>query len=444
MKKLFGIVVLGLLLSSNAFAESEKCKSLPKYSNLWYYNKCDEPDTLKSSKVKTSEKSSKVKTSENNFQYDKEHPLKSPKVKTWKNRQIPEEYKNPNLETLRYHFFAYNKRGRSNQFYTNPSSQPNALKFNLQKDPKIIKKIVKKMQSKALISYLMYEDGEIVIDQLSPPERFGDLIDNDTMIYSMSLGKSLGGYLMGHAICKGYINSLSSSLADWPILKGTLLETATVQDLINASTGDQKYIKDNYLSSGREVGDLTITNIAKTELANTKPAKKRFKYSQFSPNVALNYISFKTGHKFSSFINNVLKDHVGLAARLEFNGTGIESEGVIQSNFKATRYDTLRIGIAILNDWNSDTCIGNYLKEVYANRVPKGAYNTGDGYSKSYAGFFHTNYPGISDTVMGMDGYGGIGLLINFDDNRIVYTHAVHRNYNYKSLVMKAVDKGKF
>jgi hypothetical protein len=259
----------------------------------------------------------------------------------------------------------------------------------------------------------------------------------------MSLGKSLGGYLMGHAICKGYINSLSSSLADWPIVKGTLLETATVQDVINASTGDQKYIKDNYLSSGREVGDLTITNIAKTELANTKPAKKRFKYSQFSPNVALNYISFKTGHKFSSFINNVLKDHVGLAARLEFNGTGIESEGVIQSNFKATRYDTLRIGIAILNDWNSDTCIGNYLKDVYANRVIKG-YKQGDGYSKSYAGFFHTNYPGISDTVMGMDGYGGIGLLINFDDNRIVYTHAVHRNYNYKSLVMKAVDKGKF
>ena len=261
----------------------------------------------------------------------------------------------------------------------------------------------------------------------------------------MSLGKSLGGYLMGHAICEGYVNSLSSSLADWPILKGTLLETATVQDVINASTGDQKYVMNNFLSSGRDIGDLTIASIAKTELANIKPAKKRFNYSQFSPNVALNYISFKTGHKFSSFINNVLKDHVGLAGRLEFNhGEGMESEGVIQSNFKATRYDTLRIGIAILNDWNSDTCIGNYLKEVYANRVPKGAYNTGDGYSQGYAGFFHTDFPGISDTVMGMDGYGGIGLLINFDDNRIVYTHAVHRNYNYKSLVMKAVDKGKF
>ena len=58
------------------------------------------------------------------------------------------------------------------------------------------------MQSTGLISYLMYEDGEIVIDQLSPPERFGDLIDNVTMIYGMSVGKNLGGYLMGHAICK--------------------------------------------------------------------------------------------------------------------------------------------------------------------------------------------------------------------------------------------------
>ena len=121
------------------------------------------------------------------------------------------------------------------------------------------------MQSKGLISYLMYEDGEIVIDQLSPPERVGDLIDDDTMIYSMSLGKSLGGYLMGHAICEGYDNSLSSSLADWPILKGTLLEPATAQDVINASIGDQTPAMNNFLSSGRDIGDLTLATIAQIE-----------------------------------------------------------------------------------------------------------------------------------------------------------------------------------
>ena len=192
---------------------------------------------------------------------------------------------------MRYHFLTYNKRGKKNKFYTKPSPQPTALKFNLHKEPKIIKKIVKKMQSTGLISYLMYEDGEIVIDQLSPPERFGDLIDNVTMIYGMSVGKNLGGYLMGHAICKGYINSLSSSLADWPIVKGTLLETATVQDVINASTGDQKYVYNNILSSGRDIGDLTIASIAKKELANTNPVKKSYNYSALSPNIALDTIS---------------------------------------------------------------------------------------------------------------------------------------------------------
>ena len=62
-------------------------------------------------------------------------------VKTWgKNSQIPEEYYKPNLKTLRYHFLKYNKRGESSKkFYTKPSSQPSSLKFNLQKEPKIIK-----------------------------------------------------------------------------------------------------------------------------------------------------------------------------------------------------------------------------------------------------------------------------------------------------------------
>ena len=80
MKKLLSILVLSLLLGGNAFAESEK-------------------------------------------------------VKTWgKNSQIPEEYYNPNLKTLRYHFLTYNKRGKNHKkFYTKPSSQPTALKFNLQK-----------------------------------------------------------------------------------------------------------------------------------------------------------------------------------------------------------------------------------------------------------------------------------------------------------------------
>lgn len=40
---------------------------------------------------------------------------------------------------------------------------------------------------------------------------------------------------------------------------------------------------------------------------------------------------------------------------------------------------------------------------------------------------------------MGMDGYGGISMLINFDDNRIVYAHAVNRDYDHRKLIFKVI-----
>lgn len=359
-------------------------------------------------------------------------------VETWgENRNIPEEYR-PNLATVRYHLQAYNRRGTSTQFQAAASSSPRQLNFSLRDAPAIREE----MDTTFLASYLMYENGSVVIDEISPEDRFGDLINNRTPLYSMSLGKSLAGYLVGHAICAGYIGSIDQTLEDWLLVRDTLIADATVRDVVHSTLGDQDYFEgysEAFINTGRNAGDTNIGSIARNELANSTPSSRRFSYGTIPANVALNYISFKTGHQFNYFINRVLREHVGIASKLEFNGVGPEHQGVIQSNFKATRYDTLRIGIAILNDWNSNNCVGQYLRDVYASRVSKGR-RQGDGYSQSYAGFFHTSYSGVSDTVMGMDGYGGIALLINFDENRIVYTHAAHRNYDYRRFVLGAVS----
>ena len=367
-------------------------------------------------------------------------------VKLWSdNSQIPESY-NPNLATVREHFQRYNKRGvpRDERFASKPSNNPTQLIFNKKRASVIQKELGRSF----LASYIMYEKGKIVIDEKSPDNRLGDLFDDDTLLYSMSLGKSLGGYLMGHAICKGYIESVDQKLSDWPLAKNTLLAEITVREVLNSTLGDQEYrslIPEYFKTTDRDPGDVSISDVAFRELRDSKAGKKIFAYGQFPANVAWNYISFKTNLKFKDFLNDVMQNHIGLANRLKVNsGGGGEKDGPLQSNFKATRYDTLRIGIAILKDWRDDTCVGKFLKDVYKSRVKKGKYNMGDGYSQSYAGFFHTGYPNVKDTVMGMDGYGGIALLINFDDERIIYTHAIHRNYNYKKIVMKAIRDGKF
>ena len=367
-------------------------------------------------------------------------------VKLWSdNSQIPESY-NPNLATVREHFQRYNKRGvpRDERFASKPSNNPTQLIFNKKRASVIQKELGRSF----LASYIMYEKGKIVIDEKSPDNRLGDLFDDDTLLYSMSLGKSLGGYLMGHAICKGYIESVDQKLSDWPLAKNTLLAEITVREVLNSTLGDQEYrslIPEYFKTTDRDPGDVSISDVTFRELRDSKVGEKIFAYGQFPANVAWNYISFKTNLKFKDFLNDVMQNHIGLANRLKVNsGGGGEKDGPLQSNFKATRYDTLRIGIAILKDWRDDTCVGKFLKDVYKSRVKKGKYNMGDGYSQSYAGFFHTGYPNVKDTVMGMDGYGGIALLINFDDERIIYTHAIHRNYNYKKIVMKAIRDGKF
>ena len=127
----------------------------------------------------------------------------------------------------------------------------------------------------------------------------------------------------------------------------------------------------------------------------------------------------------------------------------LEEEGIVNSMFFATRYDYLRIAKSILDDWNNDTCMGKYLKKIYENRISKKGHkqsrdNTDSFHrTKSYAGFFHTDYKGMKNRkIMGMSGYGGIEIIIDFDRSRIIVIHSIHQNYNWRKIAHSVIKKG--
>ena len=70
-------------------------------------------------------------------------------------------------------------------------------------------------------------------------------INNETQLMSMSMNKSVTSYILGHAICDGYIGGVDTKINDWPILSNTLYENQKLIDLLNMSAGDQKYINDS-------------------------------------------------------------------------------------------------------------------------------------------------------------------------------------------------------
>jgi hypothetical protein len=363
--------------------------------------------------------------------------------------KMPEDGRGASLEYMKTKFLDYNNRGAGGIFFNSPpANYPREIR-----ESKIDFPVAsRQLQRTGLVSYMVYDKGSLVVDLTSPPDRFGDLLKADPYIYSMSLGKSLVGYFMGHAICQGHIESLDQKLSDWPLVADTFIADASIEDVINASMGHHVFLKNNEeFHSGRFVGHTGAGSLAimitNENLEGTKADVKKYMYGQLPPFVALNYIAFKTGYEFKDFSDKILRDYVGLSSSLRWahHMSVFQEYGILHPNFNATREDTLRIAMAILEDWKNETCVGRYLKTVYENRVQKNRaqrHGSAWGRSSAYAGFFHTGYRGADDKIMGMDGYGGISILINFDEERIVYAHSVARNYNHKRLIFDVIKNG--
>ena len=329
------------------------------------------------------------------------------------------------------------------------SDQYYKFNSNLIED-KIIKKEIKNYKKTGLISYLLYEDGIIVIDEKSPEHWLtSDKISEEKRLFvSHSVGKSLASYITGHAICEGYIDSVDVVLDDWSILDNTLYHGQKLIDLLNMSAGDQKYIGEKNFSNddklngeGRTVVRTYVQAIMEKNLQNTKKSKSVYNYSALTTGVFLNYTIFKVGEDYQKLLNKIFNEYVKVKNNIYITRSGTdETAGSGTYTFYATRYDYLRIAKTILEDWNNDTCAGKYLKTVYDRRINKniGGYTTRSAaqHSKKYGGQFHFDIIGLTKKkILAMDGMGGQQVIIDFDRGRIIVVNAVARHYNWKKIV---------
>ena len=411
-------------------AESEVCKQQPKYSNLWYYNKCDKPQFKNNLKIKF--------------------------YGGW----IPEKATGVNYDTLLFQLYnwtysPFRDKPIAKKYEVKPSSKPYKFKSNLQED----KYIDKQLNKTGLISYLRFEDGKISIDKFTPEDRFGKFINKDIKLRSMSVGKTMVSYVTGHAICGGYINSINSRLNDWPLVENTLYYDQKLIDLLNMKAGDRNYVQSSTLRI-KDIGFDDVSNRRDIEkymslFKNTKKIKNApFNYSQMSTELILNYVLFKTGDDFEKVLEKTFKEKAKIKDSVIFwkVKNSSKEKGNANNMFYATRYDYLRIAKAMLDDWQNDTCVGKYLKTIWENRVDKeNDKRAKEGkrvqwrFASGYGGQFQTHYKGISKKrpVMGMHGRGGQHVVIDFERSRIIVTNAVYEDYNYSKIIYEQIKKSK-
>jgi len=326
-----------------------------------------------------------------------------------------------------------------------------------------VKKEIDNNKKTGLISYLLFENDQIKIDEQDIPikiQNWGSLLP------SHSVGKSLVSYVTGYAICEGYIDNINVTLDNWSTVKGTLYEGQRLIDLLNMQAGDQKIIGEKKFNSDNKIKNTKfnvnvypLQHVMNKEiLQNTKKSKAVYNYNALATNIIMNYTIYKVGDDYQKLLNKIfqedakVRDSVYFSKTLRRKSFANEDKGEFgRYSFYATRYDYLRIAKSIMDHWNNDTCVGKYLKTIYEQRINKNkkSYN-GDRngqfsvsqYTKKYGGQFHFDIIGLAKKkILAMDGFGGQQVIVDFDSGRIIVVHSLDRHYNWKKIVHKKLKQ---
>ena len=273
------------------------------------------------------------------------------------------------------------------------------------------------------------------------------------------MGKSMISYVVGHAVCKGYIDNVNVKLNDWVVLNDTLYADNTLLQVLNMTSGDHNYIgekkfKNDGYFNGEKHKYINRRTVAESMLwfkgTKKKEENSPYNYSAMSTYVAINYAIHKVGKDYEKLLKEIFTDHVGVKDTVHFIKVSWSPKDVAKGSqrytFFATSEDYLRIAKTIYDDYHSDSCIGDYLRTIYDNRVDKKSKYKRETNKHSaaatyeYGGQIHFSYKGMKKRVIfAMAGYAGQEVVIDMDNKRILIVNTIDEHYNWNKIVYKVI-----
>ena len=376
--------------------------------------------------------------------------------------EIPKSAR-PNDATISYYeikrqLFIDNRIRQGRMYTIHPIG--NALPFKLKTETTSLS-LNKELSEGYMLSYLYYENGVIKYDGKARDGRFKNNINNQTYFFTRGTGKSIVSYIVGHAICDGYITSIDE-IIDWPMMRKTLYQGQPLRDLLNMSAGDRHTVDKKafrVMGSGfhhRHLGLNTIAELLEgTKSKFTFNKTKEVFYNNVLADVIHNYVVFKANKKYDELMRKVFQDKIKIK-----NIVFIEKHAITSSNdnyigdpqtrattyFLMTRMDLLRTAEAIMKDYKNNTCVGQYLKEVqskarYWHRPSKSGLSVT---TREYGAMFYFGYDGMyGRNIFGTVGGNGQNMMIDMDNSRIIVTNSAATGWSQKKFIHEVIKSGK-
>jgi CubicO group peptidase (beta-lactamase class C family) len=316
-----------------------------------------------------------------------------------------------------------------NRFQTeiiSPAKKPEMIK-DTSKPNSVIRNIIDQSD---LLSVLFYDGNSITLNELSTTK-----LEPLEKMYSMSISKSYVGYLLGHAICDGFIKTLDDSIGQYvPETSGTIYEEVSLQNMINMTAGDGDHWErgsNNMFVYATPIlrGKKTIKDLLEESRGVSPDEKPNFYYSNIVPDLVARAVHLKSPAGMKDYFYKKIAKTSGNSSEIIYlkdkNDWGIHF-----AFYYATRGDYLKFAKLIAQDWKSNSCIGSYLKKLYENRVPTGKPENGSHNFQSYGGFFWMDKPNFDFPHFVMNGHGGQRVIINFKTGAILSMHSIRDNFN--------------
>lgn len=281
------------------------------------------------------------------------------------------------------------------------------------------------MKSTELLSVLYFDGATITTDEAN--KKYG--VSDASKHYSMSISKSFIGYLLGHAICDGHIKSVFDPIETYVLeAKGTVYQGETLRDLSNMVAGDQDFVKK--ISKGKytsKVVNLKGTEPIKKLLSDAKgikmSASKTFSYHGIKTDLIARAVDVAVPGGLGSYLSEKVSKPAGFANSITLLR---DPQGwpVGLSWFCLSRGDYLKFGIQVSKDWQSNSCVGKYLRDAYANRNK----------SQNYGSFFwfepgQNNMPQVE-----MRGHGGQRVIVKTSDGSVLSYFSMRAKYSKEDL----------
>ena len=382
--------------------------------------------------------------------------------------QLPEDAR-PNDDTIAYFeirklMFIERLRERGRIYTIEPKG--NAVEFSFDKN--LPSSTLEKELSEGLIlSYLFYDNGVIKFNGKAKNGRFIEDINDETLFFTHSTGKSITSYIVGHAICDGYISSIDE-IINWPLMNNTLYYGQPLRNLLNMSAGDSHVMTNDKTSrfKGSDIHhrDMGLDTIAYL-LQGTKAKNNKVFYNNALADIIANYIVFKSGDKYNDLMKKVFQEkikiknpvgyemHAQTTLHNRVEGYNRSPQTLASYSYFMTRLDFLRVAEAMMKDYQNKTCVGNYLRESQEQAKKWYKYRPSSSwenarfwmhnYAKKYGSQFYFDFYKMENrNIMGTEGYNGQNMLIDLDNSRIVVTNSSATGWDVRKFILNVIRDG--